>query len=282
MKTIGAPGRQLSYAELGAGPPVLFLHSTGMSAAQWTPIAKGLASSYRTLAANLYGVGATSPWSSSSGPTLSDQAELVSALLAELTHPVFIVGHSYGGAVALKLALRDPSSVRALILIEPTIPSLLRERRFERYERELVGVSSEIRQLVHAGRGLDAARAFIRYWGGDGFWTLIPDTFREQFAARIRDVAEGEWDSLFEDEARAQDFSRLDIPTLLVNGDASAQPSLVICEALAEAMPRAARQVVASAGHMLPITHAQELKALILGMLESEAASSTREKRALP
>jgi pimeloyl-ACP methyl ester carboxylesterase len=69
------------------------------------------------LAVNLFGYGDTTPWPENAVQTLADHADLVLALCSNSRGPVFIVGHSFGGSVALKAALRLGHKVAGLVLL---------------------------------------------------------------------------------------------------------------------------------------------------------------------
>src|SRR5262247_3048927 len=62
MSTLQISGQRIEYLELGSGEPVVLLHSSGSSAAQWRALAERLAERYRVIAPDLYGYGGTAHW----------------------------------------------------------------------------------------------------------------------------------------------------------------------------------------------------------------------------
>ena len=118
MPTIELDQARLAYLEVGAGETVVLLHSSASSGAQWRSLCAPLAERFTALAPDLYGYGASDPWPGRAAMTLADEVAPLEALLARRPGPVHLVGHSYGGAVALRLALRAPT-LRSLTLIEP-------------------------------------------------------------------------------------------------------------------------------------------------------------------
>jgi pimeloyl-ACP methyl ester carboxylesterase len=84
-----------------------------------------LAGRFRTLAVDLYGSGQSPPWQGDRPLWLADEVALLAAAFAAAGPKFHLVGHSYGGAVALKAALSDPGRVASLVLFEPVLFSLL-------------------------------------------------------------------------------------------------------------------------------------------------------------
>lgn len=77
---------------------------------------------------NLYGYGRTPPWLSDAPQTLDDQARLVETPLPRNADTVCLVGHSFGGSVAMKLAALLSDRVTKLVLLE-TNPFYLLEQQ---------------------------------------------------------------------------------------------------------------------------------------------------------
>ena len=119
MPVIVADGRTMHFSDVGAGEPVLLLHSSSSSSAQWRTLSEALKDRYRVLTADLLGYGGSSPWDHRQPLRTEDELVLLRAVIAHVGAPVHVVGHSYGGLVALKLALADQPLLRSLVLIEP-------------------------------------------------------------------------------------------------------------------------------------------------------------------
>jgi pimeloyl-ACP methyl ester carboxylesterase len=114
-RTATVRGVRIRYFVGGEGPPVLLVHGLGGAASNWVELAPVVARRHRVLVPDLPGHGGSSPLPAA--PTLSPFADVLAALAErERTAPAAVVGHSLGGLVALRLALRHPDAVRALVL----------------------------------------------------------------------------------------------------------------------------------------------------------------------
>src|SRR5262245_14054220 len=105
-------GARLRVYEAGEGPSVALLHGLGGAASHWTAVAAALAETCRVLVPELPGHGASTALPAPV-PTLDAYADRIGAVLDA---PAVLVGHSLGGVVALRLALRRPQLVRGVVL----------------------------------------------------------------------------------------------------------------------------------------------------------------------
>ena len=110
----GAPETGLAVLDLGEGPTVLLLHGQPGRGRDLEPVARLLSWRARTLLPDRPGYGATG----GRALPLAEQAAILAALLVERrAAPAVVVGHSYGGGVALSLALQHPELVSGLVLV---------------------------------------------------------------------------------------------------------------------------------------------------------------------
>jgi pimeloyl-ACP methyl ester carboxylesterase len=123
-------GRLVHVEQAGEGEPVVLLHGFGASTYCWRNVLPALARSYRVLAPDLHGFGATERPRDLASYTRRGQAALVLALLDRLgIERAHFVGHSYGGALSLWLADRHPERLRSLVLVDSAAPTYPNDRR---------------------------------------------------------------------------------------------------------------------------------------------------------
>ena len=262
MPAIATDGVTLSFDHTGAGVPVLCLHSSASSSAQWRRLAGELASRYHVLAADLHGHGGTSAWPYTRPMRLADEVALLRPLLAALPSPIHLIGHSYGGAVAAKVALAMPERIRSLVLVEPVLLALLHTHGEHAAYVEASQIAQDCVSHVQAGRPAAAARNFVDYWCGVGEWGRLADHARVRVERAIPSVAR-QWEAIFADSTTLAEYAGLRMPTLLLTGDHGPIAARRVTELLAGVVPHAVHRVITGAGHMAPLTHAAPVNAAI-------------------
>ncbi len=246
----------------GEGPPVMLVHSSGMGARQWSRTYRAWSDRHALWAPNLLGYGDSGPWPDSPH-AIDEDVALLGTVLDAIGQPVHLVGHSYGGACALRLALREPARVRSLAVFEPTAFGLLRASRDPAGMAELESWDADP-HFLDATRGGDSAwlRRFIDYWNQPGFWDAMFDAQRDGLRAVGRKVFR-EVASVFLDDLPPEAYRALEQPLLVMYGARTTVAGRRMAELLAEAVPHAELEVFANAGHMAPLTRARHVLARI-------------------
>jgi 3-oxoadipate enol-lactonase len=108
-------GVRMRYFVGGEGPPLILVHGLGGAAANWTELVPLLVRRHRLLVPDLPGHGGSTALPAVAGlEPYADRVALVAEREGMLPAPV--VGHSLGGVVGLRMALRQPGDVSALVL----------------------------------------------------------------------------------------------------------------------------------------------------------------------
>lgn len=247
-------GRLHHYLDIGAGAPIVLLHCSSGSSSAWRPVIDSLGPDHRALAPDLLGYGRNAPWSR--GAPLQQDSELtaIAALLEAAGEPVHLVGHSYGGAVALDAALRFPDRIASLTLIEPVAFRLLKDADEPDGWREIAAVAERHLDLVAQGRDAEAAEAFSTYWMGAAAWRQMPVAARDSVIRTAAKVA-AEWELMFAAQDNPRAVAGIAVPTLLICGRRTRSPARHVMTVLRSILSHARYIEIADAGHMSPLSH---------------------------
>ena len=242
------------------GPaPIVALHSSGASGRQWDAYRALLPAATQLLTPALAGYETEAAWPNGSPVTLQAEARRLLPLLVAQGRPVHLVGHSYGGAVALQTALLWPEHVRSLTLYEPVLFHLLfADAQSTELGQQVTSVGRRIALLALSGRNEEAAALFVGYWSGDAAWARLPMARRLAVMARMSKVR-AEFEALFAARFEVGPLAATRIPVRLVGGTRSPAPAQRVTELLARQLPQAERITIEGAVHMSPVTDPETL-----------------------
>jgi len=259
-------GARVNCRETGSGETVVMLHSSASSGSQWRALMGTLRGRWHVVSPDLYGYGETDAWPGTRQFSLSQEAALIDAVLPSDGHPVHLVGHSYGGAVALRFAMQQPHRVRSLVLIEPVAFHLLWDtapaEENRALFREVRTIASAVSRAATRGDYRSAMARFIDYWNGKGAWSRLQPPLQAELARRIPKIALDFWAAMTE-ASSAADYRGIGAPTLVLCGSRSPAPAQRIAEIVAASLSRSRLQTIEGAGHMLPLTHPEIVNAAI-------------------
>jgi pimeloyl-ACP methyl ester carboxylesterase len=257
---------------------VLCLHAGNANSGQWRALMERLASRFRVIACDLSGSGKSPPFPPGATYTLDEEVSFLAPAFEAAGDAFHLVGHSYGGAVALKAALRYRARLRSLTLFEPVLFSLLLSSAPQSDAvREIRALAQRTTELAACGDLEGAAREFVDYWFEPGTWTAM----REETRAPIREgmsPSGQRWGALFNDPARLADLARLDVLTLLINAQKSRLPARELSRLLAATLPRVWSTDIPGVGHMAPLRHPE----LVNPVIETFLLENEREAGAAP
>lgn len=192
--------------------------------------------------------------------TRDDTIEGMAArLLVEAEGPLIPVGHSMGGRVAMEIARQAPHRIRGLILAntghaaatEAELPK--REAKIARAHRDMAALVRDwLPPMVAPGRRLDSA--------------LMSD-LEEMAMAAGPDIHERQLRALMARPDAGGYLPRITVPVLLLTGAEDAWSPPAQHEEIAAMMPQATLEIVAEAGHFLPVERPEIVAQTINGWL---------------
>jgi pimeloyl-ACP methyl ester carboxylesterase len=242
---------------------LVLIHCSASSARQWKALADQLAG-FQLVPLDLYGHGDRKRWHGTRPLSLSEEAAAIGEACPDGA-PFHLVGHSYGGGVALRFALEHPERLCSLTLIEPSCFHILKAAGGNEAHLlgEILAVADAVNRGILCGDYRTGMATFIDYWSGAGTWVNLADDKKTQFADLALHVAHHFW-SLVHEDAPLAAYEAIDVATLILCGTQSPRPSRAITRLLADTLPRARHRTIRDAGHMSPITHSAEVNRVIL------------------
>src|SRR5688500_16482444 len=162
VKHVAANGLSFAYVEAGSGLPVVLIHGSMFDYREWSKQIKSLARHYRVIAYSRRYHWPNAPPTANADASLEVQVEDLAAIIKTLKiGPAHLVGHSYGGAVALQLALRHPELVRTLVLAEPGVAGVLTDApEDEAARKEGQAGRAEMTEVFASGDGERIMRTY--------------------------------------------------------------------------------------------------------------------------
>ena len=267
MPAIESGGRRIVYDDYGAGPPLVMLHGSYASSAAWRGIGKLLEDRYRIVAPNLIGYGGPTGWPDGDlpggEPDLVPEAEVVEAVAARLEEPPVLVGHSYGGTVALAAALRGKVDLAGLVLIEPTSLGVLAAAGEQAHFDDVMEVLRRFEELLATSEE-EGARYMIDYYGVPGAFDALPAAVRDYCTGAARANAHN-WTATHRFVPDLDRLADIEAPALVVRAGDGLEWVNCVCQTVAGRLANSRLVEVAGANHFIVSTHGSQVAALIHG-----------------
>lgn len=264
------PSEQI-ITDSGQGIPVVLLHSSMSSKEQWNKLSENLRTHFRVIAIDLYGYGGSEFPSSPVAFRLTDEVSRVERLIQQSVgeQPVHLIGHSYGGATALRYGFEHRHRLLSLGLYEPVAFHLLEQD--DPGLQMIAAVVNRISAHLETGQVSAATEDFIDFWSGLGTYAGLTSDKRPLLDRLIHKVAL-DFQALLHEPLTAESYQTIDLPVCLLRSQESPLPTRRVAEVLQQHLPQIAAHWV-KGGHMAPITHADEVNPHWIDFLKQQNSS---------
>ena len=241
--------------------PVVALHSSASSSSQWNSLIVDLDDRHDVIAYDLPGYGSNAEQNKPFGGPFGGMTAIARTVLKkilELDRPVHLVGHSFGGGVAIKTALMRPELVKSLTLYEPVAFHILkRGGRVEQFLlRDLEIVEEALVRSIAEGRPNQGMRVFVDFWSGDGAWDRMSKEHRQKLTTLASSVAM-DFANGFAESWTVDELADLTMPVLMLMGMESPAVSQRTTSLIVANTPGAELAMLPGLGHMAPVFASQ-------------------------
>ncbi len=241
----------------GGARPLLALHCSLAHSGAWSALAEKL-TGLTVVGFDQPGHGKAADWDGKAD--LHGLSTRIATGLAERLGngaPIDLIGHSFGGTLAMRIALERPDLVRSLTLVEPVIFAAARAAEHPAYA-PFRAQHLDFARVLLEGRREEAAAMFHADWGTGESLADLPERQRSYIIDRIHLIV-AQNPVLLDDAAGLLAYLRIEsvgVPVLLVEGADSPPIIDAVQTELHRRFAQSTRLVVPGAGHMVPITHA--------------------------
>jgi len=166
-------GGSIDYDECGAGPTVVLVPGSCSTGSAWRPVIAAWEGRFRCVTTSLLGYGRTAERRTGEDRCISHEAEILESVIRKTGGPVHLVGHSFGGVVALAVALRNRVPLASLAIVEAPAVELLRESDEHQHYRAFRQMSEAYFADFENGNQ-EAIASMIDFYGGAGTFASWP------------------------------------------------------------------------------------------------------------
>lgn len=227
---------------------LIFIHGSGGNGAVWAYQSKYFSRHHKLFAVDLPGHGRNRD---RSGATVAHYADYITSFIREksLATPI-LIGHSLGGAIALRIGLDKPSEIGGLVL---------------------VGTGARLRVLPAFFKSIKTD--FDKALTAIGEYSFSPQAPEELVAKAMSEMKKGGPDVLYDDFTACDRFDvmselqRITAPTLVVVGRDDRLTPVKYAEYLHKNISGARLEIVERAGHMVMIEQPDVFNAVVDGFL---------------
>jgi non-heme chloroperoxidase len=269
-KQINVNGTAFTYAEQGQGVPVVLVHGSLGDYRTWSGEMDDFAARYHVVAYSLRNH-YPDTWTGGPYSYQGHIADLVALLHALNLGPVHLVGHSYGGTIAVMVAKDHPELIRSLVLAERGVASWVANVEEAKPPlAEVFKVAKVVQEHTQKGELDEAVISFMDLINeaGGGFKGL-PVAFQTGMLQNSTTL-KASFASPPPPTFTCDDASKTGTPTLVVEGELTLKVRRLIDNELVRCMPHVERVLIPRAAHPLEMVNPKDFNAAVLQFLAKQ------------
>jgi pimeloyl-ACP methyl ester carboxylesterase len=247
----------IEYDECGSGPTVVLVPGSCSTGAAWRPIIAALGGGFRCVTTSLLGYGRTAERRTLADCSIAHEADMLESVIRRAGGRVHLAGHSFGGLVALAVALRQRVPLASLMIMEAPAPEVLREAGEQGHYRAFRTMTDAYFAACSTGNA-EAIATMIDFYGGPGTFASWPPRVRA-YAVETTPVNILDWASAYGFPLSPSLLPAVDVPSFVLWGEVSHPAIRRANELIAMGMRRTLCTAIAGAAHFMISTHPQQV-----------------------
>ena len=264
---IDEPAGTIDYDASGAGPTVVLVPGSCSTGAAWRPVIARWEGRFRCVTTSLLGYGGTAERRTPADSAMAHEATAVEAVVGRAGGSVHLVGHSFGGLVALAVALRRRAPLASLTILEAPAAEVLRQSGEGDLYAAFRGMTDAYFADFRRGN-MNAIATMIDFYGGPGTFASWPPKLRA-YAVETTPVNILDWATAYGFPITASALAKVDLPVLVIRGGASHPAVQRANERLAELLERARLATIGGATHFMIATHSDDVARLVAHTIQA-------------
>jgi pimeloyl-ACP methyl ester carboxylesterase len=267
IETVTVNGLTISYVEAGNGPHVILIHGSVSDYREWSTLVSALSKHFHVIAySRRYHSPNPAPGADADAGLDLQVDDLIKMMRATGISSAHLVGHSYGGAVALAFALQHPEMVQSLVLAEPAVNGVLSKTpENDSVMKESQDIRARMKEVFATGNAEQIVKTYATHVAPGDFEKATP----EERTMLMENVAAFQLDfNSRRTPFTCDDGKKITVPVLVLAGDQSPMGLRRIAESAAGCIKGANFEKIPNATHWMLLDQPQLFNDQVLAFLQ--------------